>query len=412
MDSSGFVIIDSHFRPVFANEESIRILGYPSVCPNLQSLDGVVTQKIVSFLPRDLGSGKKTYAIQFKSGRRLYHCRAFHVEDHWSGGTRERRIALLMERGIPESAGARRQKRLPAGMYEDPFSFTPDPKYYQQSRGHQEVFTSLRSLVMDRRGIAVVLASAGMGKTALLGFLADSLKDKAEVANVPGSFENNADLVRSVMAILGVKRISRSLPDNMQALEDWLVSKDREEIRVVLICDEAQDLNAATIQNLCFLTGLGLGRHRLLQVIFAGRQELAVKLAEPRLVPVSKEINVYCRLGPLDQAEVQSYVLHRLRIGGCRRQIFSSAAISAIALYSRGIPLNINMICRHCLSIAISNDLSVIDEKTVENSAYDLVLKAQPSGDDGDLPSIWGSNDQYSCIPVRNRRGLRLVRKP
>ena len=48
MESSGFVIIDSEFRPLYANEESIKILGYPNLYANLQSIDGVLTQK--SFL--------------------------------------------------------------------------------------------------------------------------------------------------------------------------------------------------------------------------------------------------------------------------------------------------------------------------------------------------------------------------
>ncbi len=69
-----------------------------------------------------------------------------------------------------------------------------------------------------------------------------------------------------------------------------------------------------------------------------------------------------------------------LRIAGCNRQLFSAAALSAVALYSRGVPLNVNMICRHCLSIAASNNLPMIDERTVADSAYDLVLRTQPAG--------------------------------
>ena len=112
MESSGFVIIDSEFRPVYANEESIKILGYPNLYANLQSMDGILTQKVFSFLPRDLGSARRACAIQFQSGRRLYHCRAFVVEAHWSDGSPETRIALLMERGLPESSRTAKQKRM------------------------------------------------------------------------------------------------------------------------------------------------------------------------------------------------------------------------------------------------------------------------------------------------------------
>jgi len=412
VESSGFVIIDSEFHPVYANEESIKILGYPNLYANLQSMDGVLTQKVFSFLPRDLGSSRRACAIQFQSGRRLYHCRAFVVEAHWSAGSPETRIALLMERGLPESSSTVKQRRMSAGMYEDPFSFTPDPKYYQRSRGHNDVFQSLRHLVMERRGVGVVLAQAGMGKTALLGYLSASLRNEAEIADIPGSFENNAELVRSVMAILGVKRISRNLSENLQLFEEWLLLRSRTDQRVVLICDNAQDVDAETIQNLSSLSELGGWQQKLLQIIFAGRQELAVKLTEPSLVAMSKRINVFCRLSPLDQGEVHSYVLHRLRIAGCNRQLFSAAALSSISVYSRGVPLNINMICRHCLSMATSNNLPVIDERTVADSAYDLVLRTQPAGSWDDPSKFLSGDEQTTSARFHDRRGLTLVRKP
>jgi general secretion pathway protein A len=412
VESSGFVIINSEFRPLYANEESIKILGYPNLYANLQAMDGVLTQKVFSFLPRDLGNSRRACAIQFQSGRRLYHCRAFVVEAHWSDGSPETRIALLMERGLPESSRTVKQRRMSAGMCEDPFSFTPDPKYYQRSRGHNDVLQSLRNLVMERRGIGVVLAQAGMGKTALLGYLSASLRNEAEIADIPGSFENSAELVRSVMAILGVKRISRNLSENLQLFEEWLLLRNRTDQRVVLICDNAQDLDAETIQNLSSLSELGGWQQKLLQIIFAGRQELAVKLTEPGLVSINNRINVFCRLSPLDQGEVQSYVLQRLRIAGCNRQLFSATALASVSVYSRGVPLNINMICRHCLSIATSNNLPVIDEKTVADSAYDLVLRTQPAGSWDDPSAFLSGEAQPTSARLRDRRGLTLVQKP
>ena len=174
----------------------------------------------------------------------------------------------------------------------------------------------------------------------------------------------------------------------------------------MLICDNAQDFDAETIQNLSSLSELGGWQQRLLQIIFAGRQDLAVKLTEPRLVSISKRINVFCRLSPLDQAEVHSYVLQRLRIAGCNRQLFSAAALSSVSVYSRGVPLNVNMICRHCLSMASSNNLPVIDERTVADSAYDLVLRTQPAGAGDDPSSFFSGEAQADVRP--NARSSRI----
>ena len=104
-----------------------------------------------------------------------------------------------------------------------------------------------------------------------------------------------------------------------------------------------------------------------------------------------------------------SYVLHRLRIAGCRRQLFSSDALSAVALYSRGIPLGINMLCRHAISLAASINLPLIDEKIVADSAYDLVLRTHP-GSGTELPDF-NPYSRQSAGPPRNRRGLKLVKR-
>ncbi len=322
------------------------------------------------------------------------------------------RIALLLERGLPgPPAGSRKQRRL-AGMSEDPFGFAPDLKYYSFSRAHQGVFTSLRGMVREGRGIGVLLGQAGMGKTILLNYLTENLRRESEIAVFPGSFNDRAELVRAVMSALGVNCPGRDLSGNLRHFEEWLLSKKSSGRRVVLICDDAQEFTFETLENLCLFSDLENGQHKLIQIVLSGRQGLLDKLSNFRLESISGRINVYCRLASMDEAEVYSYVLHRLQVAGCTRQLFSPEALTSIALYSRGIPLNINMLCRHSLSLAAAVNLQVVDENIVADSAYDLVLKAQPA-------SIWdtaqgaASKEASSRRDLsRDRRGLKLIKKP
>lgn len=164
-----------------------------------------------------------------------------------------------------------------------------------------------------------------------------------------------------------------------------------------------------TLESLLLLSDMQAGQQKLLQVILSGRQALLEKLTGRQLEPFSNKINVYCRLAPFDEAEVRSYVLHRLRIAVSTRQLFTSAALSSIALYSRGIPLNVNMICRHSLSLAATINVQTIDDRIVADSAYDLVLRAQPT-------SVWdesfsGGSEVHAQGLLRDRRGLHLVQK-
>jgi len=212
------------------------------------------------------------------------------------------------------------------------------------------------------------------------------------------------------MGILGIDGNERDLAGNLGYFEAWLKARWQAGRLVTLICDDAQDLSIDTLENLCRFSEMETGQQKLLQIVLAGRQGLLEKLSGTRLDALGKKINVYSRLAPLDEAEVRSYVLHRLRIAGCTRQLFTSSALSSIALYSRGIPLNINMICRHSLSLAATINLQVIDDRIVADSAYDLVLRAQPANM-WDEPFLGHSESQRPAGLLRDRRGLHLVDK-
>jgi general secretion pathway protein A len=409
LDAAGFLLIDSSYRPIYASPESIRILGYPNSVAAPGSLDGILAQKILSFLPREFLGSRVPFVAYFQSGRRRYLCRAFILEDHWNDPVRETRIALLLERGLPGPPAERKYKKL-GGMNEDPFGFSPDSRFYHFSRGHQEVLSSLRTLIGDRRGTGVLLGQAGMGKTALLNYLAEKSRSEYDFAVFSGSFENRGELVRGLMGILGIDGLKRDLTENLEHLKKWLIARNREGRRVTVICDEAQDLSFETIENLCMLTDFEMEQQKLIQIVLAGRQGLLEKLGGPRLEPVSRKINVFCRLAPLDEAEVCSYVQHRLRVAGCTRQVFSPEAMSSIAVYSRGIPLNINMLCRHSMSLAATINLQVVDERIVADSAYDLVLRAQPANLWDSISGGQSQEPHRSAGLLRDRRGLRLVK--
>jgi general secretion pathway protein A len=408
LDSSGFLIVDNKFHPVYANPESIKILGYPNNIPNPAAFEEILTQKIATILPRDFSSDRDSGVIQFQSGRRRYTCRAFVLEKHWDGVPNETRIALLLERGLPSPPSDDKKRLKFDGTYEDPFSFTPDPKYYHFNRSHQEALSFLVDVIREYRGIGVLLGQAGMGKTVLLNYLAQKIQVESQVVFIPGSFDSRADLVHAVMSLLGVNKPGRSIIEDLRHLEAWLLSKYRAGKKITLICDDAHRLTAESLENLCVLANLQKSSKKLIQILVAGRQELLEKLTCPQLGSIDREVNVFCRLAPLDEAEVFSYVLHRLRVAGCKRQLFSSDALAAIALNSRGIPLNINMLCRHAMSLAATLNLQLIDEKIVADSAYDLVLRAQPASG-MELPEF--ANSRQPAGLQRNRRGLKLVKK-
>jgi len=409
LNSNGFVLINGLYQPVYADPESIQILTFPN------ALDGpaeeLVKQKILTILPRDFEWAQGSSITQFISGKRRYSCRAFLLEGHLNSIADAAKIALLLERGmIGAPAGSRKYQKF-GGIYADPFGFAPDPKYFAYSRAHQEVIASLRNMVREGRGVGAVIGHAGTGKTLLLQMVSENLNREAVIAFFDGPFERRDEMIRAVMAAFGVDGIVDDPDENLHRFEKWLLGKKLEGRHVTLMCDDAQDYSFAKLESLFALADLGSGEQKLLQIILAGRQGLLEKLNSSRLAELGNRINRICRLSPLDDAEVYNYVAHRLRIAGCTRQIFTSSALAAIALYSRGIPLNVNMICRHALSLAASVNLPEIDERIVSDSAYDLVLKAQPTDIwDGSKTALEPKARRESDV-LRRRHGMKLVPK-
>lgn len=414
MSANGLVLTDSLFRPIFADPESIKILGYPNAVSHPESLESLLKQKILSFLQPEQIASSGSAITQFQSGKRRYLCRAFMLQNHWESAGPDPSIALLLERGLPGPPGSLKKRNRLGGLYEDPFSFSPDPRFYSFSRAHLDVLAALRSMIREGRGIGVLIGQAGAGKTILVNYLAETLRAEAEFASLTGMFENRSEMVRAVMGALGMPGMSsmpsapgidRDLAANLKRLEQWLLDRRLEGKRAVLFYDNAQDYDATALENLCLFSDLQAGGQALLQVIIAGRQGLIEKLSGPRLDTVGRKINVFCRLTPMDDAEVRNYVLHRLRIAGSTRQLFTAEAMGLIALYARGIPLNVNMICRHCIALASTVNMQMIDERLVDDAAYDLVLRSQPFTpfEDPGMP--------FDNPKGRERRLLRLVKK-
>ena len=63
------------------------------------------------------------------------------------------------------------------GFEREPFSTSPDPEFFYESREHERVLTNLIIELRLRRGLSVVLGDIGTGKTTLCRKLIQLLKD-------------------------------------------------------------------------------------------------------------------------------------------------------------------------------------------------------------------------------------------
>lgn len=97
----GFVLLDSTLDPVLLNRSAAEILSYP-LKPSAQKGQHALLAERVRIMLVSQSSGGSPIVSEFRSGRRLYHCRTFRV-DAQAKEYSQLSLAVLFERGSSAS---------------------------------------------------------------------------------------------------------------------------------------------------------------------------------------------------------------------------------------------------------------------------------------------------------------------
>lgn len=100
----GLILFDSQMNPVVVSRVAAQVLGYPRKLENRRT-DDLVLGKIRTTLLARGGNAESPFVGEFRSGKRLYSCRAFRVEGQ-TKGSQPSSIAVLLERGAADSFSA------------------------------------------------------------------------------------------------------------------------------------------------------------------------------------------------------------------------------------------------------------------------------------------------------------------
>jgi DNA-binding CsgD family transcriptional regulator len=92
----GFLLLNSSMHPLFVNRLAAEILSYPQKPEMQKNPDEFVSGKISSTLVLQ-SSRESTLVAKFRSGRRLYQCRAYQV-NAFANGDGQASLAVLLER--------------------------------------------------------------------------------------------------------------------------------------------------------------------------------------------------------------------------------------------------------------------------------------------------------------------------
>jgi len=139
------------------------------------------------------------------------------------------------------------------GLREQPFGVSPDPHFLYFSPSHLEAVASLLYGIQSQRGFMALIAKPGMGKTTLLFDLLEHLRGSARTAFLFQAHSDPHQFLRSLIADLGIPDQTDDLGRMQRRLNEVLIREVRAGRRVVVVIDEAQNLEDSVLERYgCF----------------------------------------------------------------------------------------------------------------------------------------------------------------
>ena len=236
------------------------------------------------------------------------------------------------------------------GFSESPFNLTPDPRFLFYSERHREAFHHVLFGIQERKGFIQLTGEVGAGKTTICRAILEELGPTYRTALILNPCLTSTQLLRAILTELGLApgRVDRAR--GLEMLNRFLLDQLAAGNDVVLLIDEAQDLDPELLEQVRLLSNLETDQRKLLQIVLVGQPELRERLEERSLRQLRQRITVRYHLAPLSRRETEQYVRHRLHVaGGNSRPTFDRWALRRIYRYSGGVPRLINAVCDKAL---------------------------------------------------------------
>ncbi|HVQ24859.1 MAG TPA: AAA family ATPase, partial [Planctomycetota bacterium] len=261
------------------------------------------------------------------------------------------------------------------GLNEKPFAITPDPRYLYLSERHTEALAHLAYGISEAGGFIQLTGEVGTGKTTVLRSLLQQLPPHCDVALILNPRVTPAEFLLAICDELHVG-VPPGDDGSVKALVDllthFLLDAHGRSRRIVLMVDEAQNLDADVLEQVRLLTNLETATQKLLQIILIGQPELREVLARPELRQLAQRITGRYHLEALRKSETIAYLRHRARVAGATRDLFTGAAQRELHRLSGGVPRIINVIADRALLGAYTLEEPVVNGTLVRRAASEV----------------------------------------
>ena len=258
------------------------------------------------------------------------------------------------------------------GLKEHPFRLSPDPRFLFLSKQHARARAYMESTVWFSDGFVVLTGEIGAGKTTLLEQFLSELDDNTTVVRIHQTQVTAVQFLQGLLVQLGIRPFNMRKAELLDTLSNHLRKLLAQGRRVVIVIDEAQNLDTTVLEEIRMLSDIGPGAGRVVSIILAGQPELSATLDSPALEQLSQRTRLRFHLKALTDQETGQYIRHRLGLAGADRDIFDPETFPLVYRFTGGVPRLINTLCDTSMLVAFGEEKDTVGIEEVREATSEL----------------------------------------
>ncbi|MCP4267529.1 MAG: AAA family ATPase [Candidatus Brocadiaceae bacterium] len=278
------------------------------------------------------------------------------------------------------------------GLRENPFNLTPDPDFVFLGRVHKKALAYLTYGLDAGKGFVQLTGEIGSGKTTLLRTLLMKNRNNIKSAFIVNPKATFDQLFRMILYQFSIIELESEYSKEvlLSKFHVFLLEQAKQNCPVVIILDEAQNLDKSVLEEIRMLSNLETSKQKLVQMIFVGQPELREIFLLPELKQLKQRISVAFHIYPLGREDTMAYINHRMEIAGSSKKnsIFTQSACNEVYSYSSGIPRLINIVCDAALLAGYVEEMKTISGKVIKEVINDLIEDLGNTTKQGEITSV------------------------
>jgi len=225
--------------------------------------------------------------------------------------------------------------------------------------------------ILNQSPITVVTGEIGAGKTTLIRHFLNKLDDLTTVGLVTNTHQALGELIGWVLLAFDIEHSNLDKASMYRCFNDFLIKEYAGGKRVILIVDEAQNLDESALEEVRLLSNINADKNYVLQLVLVGQPELKHQLKSPSLKQLVQRIAVAHHLRGLSRDETHAYIKHRLAMAGGRADLFTGEAIDDLYSATLGVPRLLNTLADTALVYAFAGQHGEVDRSIVAEVLQD-----------------------------------------